>query len=242
MEIKEFEIQLLEEEKIRNNLRNTDIDKLLDNLKDEPFKYLFRLNTNVGEAVEHICQEILFENVLRITNDSHDLKIINLPEGVTDERLEGKALRILKEKTDDCSSYVDRAISIYDSKIGYSLKTKTYRYLTSTSTFQQIKPKSANLFICIAVYSDGLDIFLLKSDEHFTSVENCVKVHEEGKCYISGQDKGNLTEGQVNINDNVVLDNYRFSIIGKKGKFYYFDRDKKQILEEYQKINITTFL
>jgi hypothetical protein len=242
MEIKEFEIQFLEEEKKRNNLRNSDIDKLLDNLKDEPFKYLFRLNTEFGEAVENICQEILFENVLRITNNSHDLKIVSLPEGVTDERLESKAFRILKGKTDDCSYYGDRAISIYDNKIGYSLKTKTYRYLESTTTFQQIKPKSAHLFICIAVYSDGLDIFLLKSDEHFTSVENCVGVKEEGKCYITGQHKGNLTEGQVSINDDVVLDNYKFSIIGKNGKFYYFDRDKKQILEEYQKIDITTFL
>lgn len=242
MDTKEFEIQLLEEEKKRNNSRNSDIDKLLDNYKNEPFKYLFRLNTEFGEAMELVCQNIIFENVLRITNENHDLKIVNLPEGVTDYRLESKAFRILKEKTDDCIFYGDRAISLYDPKIGYSPITKKYRYLKSTTTFQQIKPSKANLFICIAVYSDGLDIFILKSDVHFTQVENCVGVQEDGKCYITGQHEGNLNEGQVSINDDVLLANYKFSIIGKDGKFYYFDRDKKEIMEEYQKIDIIKFL
>jgi hypothetical protein len=242
MENKLLKIQILEDQKKKNDLDNFEINKQLDILKDEPFKYLFRLNTEFGEQMERVCEEIIFKNILRIKNDSHDLKIINLPEGVTDPKIESKAFRVLSKKTKNKVYYDDRAISLYDSKIGYCSKKKIYRRLKSTQTFQQIKPTKANIFICIAVFSNGLDVFILKSDKHFTKLENCVGVKEEGKCYITGQHEGNLTEGQVSINDEVMLNNYKFSIIGKDDKLYYFDRDNKKILEEFEKIDITKYL
>jgi hypothetical protein len=85
-------------------------------------------------------------------------------------------------------------------------------------------------------------VFILKADEHFTKNKNCAKFREEGKCYITGQHEGNSPEGQIHVNDKVVLDNYKFSIIGKNGKFYYFDRDNKKILEEFEKIDISKYL
>lgn len=198
-------------------------------LKSTTFPYidLFSASTNYGEMVEKILVDTLFTNLIRVTAENFDqiTKISN-------KKIETKSIRMMLKGSD--TSYESRAISIKDVGVGFNTKLNKYGGGLSTTTFQQVKPGEFDSMIGVLVYKDGMDVFILNSDK----IPNSVKLKEDGKVYLSGQHKGNLSEGQINISDPILNENYLFSIYNNGSNTLLFDRCTKKTIENFNPINI----
>jgi hypothetical protein len=191
-----------------------------------PFIDVFLLSTNSGEEIEKILSNEIFNDLTRVINENHDHKT-----KVTEKTVETKSIRMIVKGN---SSYEDRAISILDDKKGFLSKKKKYGGKISTITFQQIKPKEFQFLLCVLLFKDGMDLFILPS----SMISSKVKDNPHGKAYISGQHKGNFEEGQLNYNDKILSEHYLWSIYNNGEKTYFFDRKTKKIGEEYIKQSI----
>lgn len=190
-----------------------------------PYLDIFMLTTNSGEEVEKMLQAKVFTDILRVKGESHDYTSNKVG------RLEAKLIRMMLSGDGD---YVKRAISITDIKRGFMPNKKKYGGKTSTKTFQQVKPQEFDYLIGVVLYKDGMDIFILPSN----FISQNVKKRELNKAYLSSQHKGNKNEGQINYNDEVLNQNYCFSVYNDGKKCYYFDKLKKNIGVEFHKIEL----
>lgn len=191
-----------------------------------PYIDIFSLSTNSGEEVEKLLSDKIFTDLCRVSNKNHDHTTKN-----TKKPIETKLIRMMTKGLD---SYESRAISILDEDRGYLTKTKKYGGNISTSTFQQIKPKEFEFLLCVTLFKDGMDIFLLPSN----MISPLAKNRVNGKAYISGQHKGNDFEGQLNYNDKILTKHYLLSIYNKDNKIYFFDRENQKVGNEYIKKSI----
>jgi hypothetical protein len=97
-----------------------------------------------------------------------------------------------------------------DKKSGKRLYEKALTFESKLSfdmNFQQIKPKSCDVFVWIAVWKDVIKYWVLSSDE----VEN-------NKYYSKGQHRGNEGEGQLHLNDVNLKDFTKYEIKPEKLK------------------------
>jgi hypothetical protein len=191
-----------------------------------PYIDIFSLSTNSGEEVEKLLSNEIFIDLCRVSNQNHDHTTKN-----TKKLIETKMIRMMVKGLD---SYENRAISILDKDRGCIFKTKKYGGKISTTTFQQIKPKEFEYLLCVILFKDGMDIFLLPSN----MISPSTKSRVDGMAYISGQHKGNYFEGQLNYNDEVLSKHYLLSIYNNGEMLYFFDRDSKKIKNEYIKKSI----
>lgn len=115
-----------------------------------------------------------------------------LPQNDHFIRIELKASRAVDKKSK--KSLYEKAL-IFESKLGFDMN------------FQQIKPKSCDVFVWIAVWKDVIKYWVLSSDE----VKN-------NKCYSKGQHRGNKGEGQLHLNDVNIKDFTKYEIKPEKLK------------------------
>jgi hypothetical protein len=219
-----------------NDLTIEEIEKLITDLvsvkeiklKNQGFPYLdiFKLYTNSGEEIEKMLSKTIFHGLYRVTNESHDHKTL-----ISEKNGETKLIRMMVKGE---GTYEKRAISILDKNRGYNPITKKYGGKISTTTFQQIKPTKFDFIVCVLLYKDGMDIFILPSNK----ISNKVKIKEDGLAYLSGQHEGNHEEGQLSYNDKVLSKHYVFSIYNDGDCLYYFDRSNKKIGDKFNKQNI----
>lgn len=220
--IDELEVLLQSISNMRNNKLKSSIFPYLD---------LFNVSTNYGEMVEKYISENVFYNLDRVTSENYDQITHN-----SHKRIETKSIRMIQMGSE--TSYESRALSILDSKVGYS--TKKNKYLTgglSTTTFQQVKQAEFESMIGVLVYKDGMDIFILNSNK----IPSKIKIKEEDKVYLTGQHKGNLEEGQIGINDSILNQNYCFSIYNNGTELFLLNRANKDSLTKFEPFNIENF-
>jgi hypothetical protein len=201
-------------------------------LRETSFPYIdiFSLSTNSGEEVEKLLSNEIFTDLCRVSNKNHDHTTKN-----TKKLIETKLIRMMVKGLD---SYESRAISILDKDRGYLTKTKKYGGNISTTTFQQIKPKEFEFLLCVILFKDGMDIFLLPSN----MISPLAKNRVSGKAYISGQHKGNDFEGQLNYNDEILTKHYLLSIYNGGNKLYFFDRESQRVGDKYIKESIESVI
>jgi hypothetical protein len=224
---------------IKNDISNKSIEELDEIIKSAserkklilretlfPYIDIFSLSTNSGEEVEKLLSNEIFTDLCRVSNKNHD----HITKK-TKKTIETKLIRMMVKGLE---TYENRSISILDKKRGFLSKTKKYGGKISTSTFQQIKPKEFDFLLCVVLFKDGMDIFLLPSNMISPSAKNKV----DGKAYISGQHKGNSFEGQLNYNDKVFSKHYLLSIYNNGKNLYFFDRENQKIKNKYVKKSI----
>ena len=228
--ITDYDILSIDElDNLIKNLSNIRYQKI--KLNSFPYIDFFTTSTNSGEMVEHEVVNILFSNLKRVTSENFD----QITEH-SKRKVETKAIRMITKGSG--LSYESRAISILNEKSGYNINKKCYGGSLSTTTFQQVKPAEFELLIGILCYKDGMDVFVVNSNE----ISKKVKTKEKDKIYLSGQHKNNLEEGQININDTILNKNYKFSIYNDGTSIYFFDRSLKQKKEQiFSKLDIEKF-
>ncbi len=95
-------------------------------------------------------------------------------------RIEVKASRAVERKSGD--SLINKALSS-DSELGFDMN------------FQQVKPKSCDVFVWIGVWRDVIRYWIQSSNDV-----------ETNKYYSKGQHRGNVGEGQLWIKDTNIKD------------------------------------
>lgn len=189
-----------------------------------PYLDIFKKSTDAGEDVEKLSCNIIFQDLNRVTNENYDQK--------TSENRHQVETKLIRMMVKGDGGYDERAVSILDKNIGFKQKLKKYGGNISTSTFQQVKPKKFEYLLCIILYKDGLDVFILPSK----MISQTVKNRENGKAYLSGQHYGNYEEGQINYNDPILNQHYLLSIYNDGKTLYYYNRENKTVGEIFTKL------
>jgi hypothetical protein len=115
-----------------------------------------------------------------------------LPQSDHFIRVELKASRAADKKSE--KRLYEKALT-FESKLGFDMN------------FQQIKPRSCDVFVWIAVWKDVIKYWVLSSDEV-----------EKNKYYSKGQHRGNEGEGQLHLNDVNLKDFAKYEIKPEKLK------------------------
>lgn len=206
-------------------------NKRIESLKNNGFPYIdiFNMSTNAGEEVEKLLCKDIFYDLKRVGGKNYDQISLN-----SNTIAETKTIRMMVKGS---GGYYERALSITDQKKGYVKNKKKYGGNISTCTFQQVKSKEFEYMFGVILFKDGMDIFLIPSNKIGNPKEKTKNL-----AYLSGQHKGNVSEGQLNYNDKVLNDHYLFSIYNDNENLYYYDRTNKLIGEIFTKLSIENII
>lgn len=160
------------------------LNRIIENDKNnKPFIKLFtsKMGTNIGEEME-LFIERFFSDFIRVKGENFDGYI----KDHNNIKFEIKSIRALNNKKEE--DYINRSVESFDYKNNIQKITN--------QTFQQIKPSEFNYLIGLVVFSDIIEIYLIKN----TEINDTTKNNDENKIILSPQHKGNLLEGSININ------------------------------------------